>query len=89
MITLDILYARFATLREDDLRRWIGEGHIRAERRGADLVFEDIDAERLRLILELRDVLQVNEEALPVVLSLLDQLYAVRRRLRDLDALEG
>ena len=28
--------------------------------------------------------MQVNEEALPVVLSLLDQLYALRRRLRRL-----
>jgi chaperone modulatory protein CbpM len=76
MITLDILRARFTALREDDLQRWIGEGHVR-------------DVERVRLILELRDVMQVNEEALPVVLSLLDQLYALRRRLRDLGALDG
>lgn len=86
MITLDILCARFTALREDDLRRWIREGHVRAERRAGDLVFEEIDAERVRLILELRDVMQVNEEALPVVLSLLDQLYALRRRLRALGA---
>jgi chaperone modulatory protein CbpM len=36
----------------------------------------------VRLIRELRDELAVNEEALPVVLSLLDQLYALRRRVR-------
>lgn len=89
MITLDILCARFTALSEDDLQRWIGEGHVRAERRGAELIFEEIDAERVRLILELRDVMQVNEDALPVVLSLLDQLYALRRRLRDLGALDG
>lgn len=88
MITLDILRARFTALREDDLRRWIREGHVRAERRESGLVFEEIDAERVRLILELRDVMQVNEEALPVVLSLLDQLYALRRRLRELGALQ-
>ena len=39
---------------------------------------------RVRLIQELRDDMQVNEEALPVVLSLLDQLYDLRRRLREL-----
>jgi chaperone modulatory protein CbpM len=89
MITLDILRARFTALREGDLQRWIGEGHVRAERQADDLVFQEIDVERVRLILELRDVMQVNEEALPVVLSLLDQLYALRRRLRDLGALEG
>lgn len=88
MITLDILCARFTALREDDLRRWIREGHVRAERHEGGLVFEEIDAERVRLILELRDVMQVNEEALPVVLSLLDQLYALRRRLRELGALQ-
>jgi chaperone modulatory protein CbpM len=89
MITLDVLCARYTTLREDDLRRWIGEGHVRAERRGGELVFEEIDAERIRLILELRDVMQVNEEALPIILSLLDQLYALRRRLSGLGVLEG
>lgn len=87
MITLDILCARYAALDEADLERWIGAGHVRAERQGGDLVFQEIDVERVRLILELRDVMQVNEEALPVVLSLLDQLYALRRQLRGLGAL--
>jgi chaperone modulatory protein CbpM len=89
MITLDILCARFTSLREDDLRRWIGEGHVRAERQADALVFQEIDVERIRLILELREVMEVNEEALPVVLSLLDQLYEMRRRLRELGALDG
>ncbi|WP_421995137.1 hypothetical protein [Roseococcus sp.] len=88
MITLDILYARFATLREEDLRRWIGEGHVRADRSDGALVFQEIDAERIGLILELREVMAVNEEALPIVLSLLDQLYALRRRLQGLNALD-
>ena len=82
MITLDILCARFTTLRPEDLRRWIGEGYVRPERQQDELVFAEIDVERVRLILELRDEMQVNEEALPVVLSLLDQLYELRRRLR-------
>ncbi|MDB5412391.1 MAG: hypothetical protein JWR10_726 [Rubritepida sp.] len=81
MITLDILRTRFSALEVDDLQRWIGEGYVRPERAADDLLFEEIDVERVRLILELRDVMQVNEEALPVVLSLLDQLYELRRRL--------
>ena len=82
MITLDILCARFTTLRPEDLQRWIHEGYVRPERAADDVLFEEIDVERVRLILELRDGLAVNEEALPVVLSLLDQLYELRRRLR-------
>ena len=84
MITLDILCARFTALNPDDLRRWIAEGHVRADRAADDLVFTEIDVERVRLILELRDLMQVNEEALPIVLSLLDQIYGLRRRIRAL-----
>jgi chaperone modulatory protein CbpM len=84
MITLDILCARFTALNPDDLRRWIAEGHVRTDRAADDLVFTEIDVERVRLILELRDLLQVNNEALPIVLSLLDQIYELRRRMRAL-----
>jgi len=84
MITLDILCARFTSLNPDDLRRWIAEGHIRTDRAADDLIFTEIDVERVRLILELRDLMQVNEEALPIVLSLLDQIYELRRRMRAL-----
>ena len=82
MISIEILCARYTRLTPDDVRRWIAEGHVRPETAGGQLGFTEIDAERVRLILELRDDLQVNEEALPVVLSLLDQVYALRRRLR-------
>lgn len=88
MITFDLLCAHFGTLEAEDLERWIVAGHVRAERNNGDLLFEEIDVERVRLILELRDVMEVNEAALPVVLSLLDQLYALRRRLRGLGALD-
>jgi chaperone modulatory protein CbpM len=84
MITLDILCARFTALNPDDLRRWIAEGHVRTDRAADDLIFTGIDVERVRLILELRDLMQVNEEALPIVLSLLDQIYELRRRMRAL-----
>jgi chaperone modulatory protein CbpM len=84
MITLDILFTRYAELRPEDLQRWTAEGFVRPQAAAGELLFQDIDVERVRLILELRDTMQVNEEALPVVLSLLDQLYALRRRLRRL-----
>ncbi|MCC7274152.1 MAG: hypothetical protein IT561_15905 [Alphaproteobacteria bacterium] len=86
MITLEILCIHFAALTPDDLRRWIAEGYVRPEAAGDELHFREIDVERVRLILELRDELAVNEEALPLVLSLLDQVYALRRKLRRLGA---
>lgn len=84
MITFEILCARFTALQPDDLRRWITEGYVRPGAAEGELQFQEIDVERVRLILELRDEMQVNEEALPLVLSLLDQLYALRRRMKRL-----
>jgi len=46
-------------------------------------VFHNIDVARLHLIQELRYGLHLEENALPVVLRLMDQLYDARRRLRD------
>jgi len=84
MISLEILHARFTQLSLDDLQVWIAQGHVRPERVAGELVFAEIDVERVRLILELRNDMAVNEEALPVILGLLDQLYELRRRLRAL-----
>jgi chaperone modulatory protein CbpM len=84
IITVDVLCVRFRALRRDDLDRWIGNAWVRPDGNPDHYVFRDIDVERVRLILELRDEMQVNEDALPVVLSLLDQLYDTRRRMRRL-----
>ncbi len=78
MITLDILVARFPALDAGQLQVWIAEGMLKAEPGPA---FTEIDVARIALILELRDELELDEAALPVVLSLLDQLYALRREL--------
>lgn len=82
MITLERLIAMFAGLQRPEVERWIGEDWLRPERRGAELLFDEIDVARVRLLLELRDELHVEEESLPLVLSLMDQLYAARRRMR-------
>ncbi|MFC2999440.1 chaperone modulator CbpM [Falsiroseomonas tokyonensis] len=81
MMTLEVLCARFEGLDPEDLRGWIGAGLLRADAEGETLVFQEIDVERVRLILELRETLALEEEALALVLSLLDQIYALRRRL--------
>lgn len=89
MITVDSLIARMTNLRRPDLERWIGNEWVRPDEREGQYVFRDIDVARVRLILELRDDMDINEDVLPVVLSLLDQLYDLRRRMRELsDALE-
>jgi chaperone modulatory protein CbpM len=68
-------------LNPDDLRRWIDNAWVRPDGQPGQYRFHDIDVARLRLIVELRDDLGVDETALPVVLSLLDQLYETRRNM--------
>jgi chaperone modulatory protein CbpM len=84
MISIELVMTRISGLQRPDLDRWIMHRLVLPDSTAGDYVFREIDIARIRLIQELRDDLQVNEEALPVVLSLLDQLYDVRRRLREL-----
>ncbi|MEO5806436.1 chaperone modulator CbpM [Devosia sp.] len=82
MITIDVLVTHSTGLTRQDLERWIGNDWVRPDSRSGTFVFAEIDIARVRLIQELRDELEVNEAALPIVLSLLDQLYDLRRQIR-------
>lgn len=84
MIDIEVLVLRETGLRRQDLERWISNEWVRPERSAGHMVFDDIDVARVRLIRELRDDLAIDEEALPLVLSLLDQIYDLRRRMRRL-----
>jgi chaperone modulatory protein CbpM len=84
MMTVETLCVQFTALAPDDVHRWIGNAWVRPDQATDGYVFHDIDVQRVRLILELRDEMQVNEDAMPVVLSLLDQVYDLRRAMRRL-----
>lgn len=89
MITIEMLFVQFKGLRREDLEHWITQAWVRPDGDPGRYLFHDIDVARVRLILELREQMQVNDEAIPVVLSLLDQLYEARRRMRRVrDALD-
>lgn len=47
--------------------------------------FDDVDLARLRLIAELTRDLEIGDEAIPVVLNLLDQIYQLRDKLSALE----
>ncbi|HZF36235.1 MAG TPA: chaperone modulator CbpM [Candidatus Angelobacter sp.] len=66
---------------ETDLQLWIDQRWVLPHKREDSFIFDDVDIARARLIRELRVDLMVNEEAIPVVLSLLDQVHALRRAL--------
>jgi chaperone modulatory protein CbpM len=67
-----------------ELRVWCEAGWVAPALGEAGPVFDEVDLARIRLVRELRDDLGLDEDAIPVVLSLVDQLYGVRRELRAL-----
>ena len=82
MMTFDELLARHAGLERHDLDSWIAEGWVRPERSGGTWSFAEVDIARVELILEIRREFAIDEEGLPLVLGLLDQVYSLRRQMR-------
>ena len=60
---------------------WIEASWVRPDPVRAGPRFGPVDVARLRLIQELRQDLAIDAEAMPVVLSLVDEMYTLRRRL--------
>jgi chaperone modulatory protein CbpM len=81
MISERELITTISTLTEDALRRWIALGWIVPVEDDQTVLFDTVDVARVRLISELHFDLDIEEDTLTMVLSLLDQLYAVRRSL--------
>jgi chaperone modulatory protein CbpM len=82
MIVFEDLVPRLHGLDRQDLLRWIENRWVLPERRGTTWIFHEVDVARVELILEIRHEFTIDEEALPLVLGLLDQVYDLRRQLR-------
>ena len=85
MIGLDELVRRVAGLDRGELLRWVENRWVLPEvsldRRWR---FREIDVARVELILDIRRDFVIDDEAMPLVLALLDQVYGLRRQLRRL-----
>ncbi|QIP07854.1 chaperone modulator CbpM [Bradyrhizobium symbiodeficiens] len=81
MMAVDDLLAAISALQRSDLERWISEELVAPQQNEGSLMFSDMECARIRLICTLTYELDVDDSALPVVLSLLDQLYDTRQRL--------
>ena len=82
MIRAPAVAALFPDLELVELTAWIERRWVRPEAAGDDgLVFRDIDVARVRLIHDLRRACDVPEEVVPLLLSVLDQMYEARGRL--------
>jgi chaperone modulatory protein CbpM len=86
MISLDDLVAAIAALQRSDLEAWIRDELVAPQQEAGKLLFTDMEYARVRLICTLHYELEVGQETLPMVLSLIDQLYDARQRLLSLTA---
>jgi len=84
MTAIDDLLATISTLQRSDLERWISEELVAPQQDAGSLLFSDMECARVRLICTLTYELDIDSGTLPVVLSLLDQLYDTRQRLLSL-----
>jgi chaperone modulatory protein CbpM len=94
VIGLDELTRRFAELDSAEFGRWVENRWILPEGEGGPggdgWLFHEVDVARVELILDMRREFAVDDEAMSLVLSLLDQVYSLRRQMRRLcDAVEA
>jgi chaperone modulatory protein CbpM len=76
-------FVAHARLDAEVLEAWIEAGWLLPRQDGAKRNFFDVDLARAHLIHDL-ERLGVNDEGIPVILDLVDQLHGLRRTLRDL-----
>lgn len=86
MMRADELLVAIEPLREPDLELWIREELVIPAGPDLPLVFTAMECARIRLICTLHYELEIELDALQVVLLLMDQLYDTRRQLRALSA---
>ena len=86
MMTISTLVQRFQGLDPATVELWVAQEWVRPRREAGTPMFEEIDVARVQLILELKRDMEIGEAAMPVVLSLLDELHLTRARMRRLCA---
>lgn len=72
----------FPDLAERELLAWVERGWVRPAGTDPDWEFQAVDIARVHLIRDVRHAMAVPEETVPLVLSLLDQVYTLRSQLR-------
>ena len=80
MRTREFLLA--ARLHASTLDAWVAAGWLIPFRDAETMEFSETDLARARLVHDLQDDMGVNDEAIPIILDLIDQMHGLRRILR-------
>jgi len=84
MIGIDELTRLIDGLNRSDLVRWVENRWVMPEEAAGGWQFHEVDIARIELILQMRREFVVDDEAMPLVLGLLDQVYSLRRQMHRL-----
>ncbi len=86
---IEAVVARVSGIDAAEVADWLARGWVEAGGTPPDWIFDEVQLARVRLVRDLRHDAGVEEDALALVLSLLDQVYTLRRGMRVLrEALE-
>ena len=85
MTTIEKMVALFPDLDVKEITMWVERRWVEPDfGEGGKWEFREIDVARVRLIRELTHDLAVEEETMPLVLSLLDQVYELRCTFKEM-----
>jgi chaperone modulatory protein CbpM len=84
MASFDEILATYRIERME-LTTWIRQRWVRPAETPQGYLFDEVDEARVALIRDLRRDMMVDDEALELILSLIDQLYATRRVLHSVE----
>lgn len=84
MIGFEELLVRLHGVERRELTRWVENRWVLPEHRAETWVFHEVDIARVELIRDIRRDFAVDDEAMDLVLGLLDQVYDLRRQMRRL-----
>ncbi len=76
------ILGQYVGLRRETLHIWIEQGWVIPERDRDGYRFREIDVARVGLIFEFSTVLELSDDAMEVILPLLDQVHGLRHQLR-------
>jgi chaperone modulatory protein CbpM len=84
MIAFEELLVRLRGLERRELSSWVENRWVLPERHADTWVFHEVDVARVELIFDMRRDFAIDDEAMGLVLGLLDQVYGLRRQMRRL-----
>jgi chaperone modulatory protein CbpM len=86
MIRIDALIAQFPDLDAAEISGWVERHWVTPEIDETEAwIFTEVDVARVRLIHDLRRDLDIAEDTVPLMLSLLDQVYDLRCTLKSVN----